>query len=324
MLSPTNEHTPVWGPLAVDDAAIESLTAAVLADRPRQITVGCLGCESGASQRFVDLLDRAGYHEVVQRRGWSPYADVSVDAEVFNKRLSAKRRGGLRRNARRLGEHGELTFVVQRDDQLLDVLLDEAYRIEASGWKGAEGAAIASSPATRRFYSAVAHWAARHGSLMLVYMRLDDRMLAFSLGLDDQRNTYGLKIGYDEDYARWGPGVLLMHRIIDLAVSDTTRVLHMLGDNDPYKQSLSDGAHERQSASWFAPTITGRAGRIMHTTRLAMDRRLRSLDERMPERVSQQMRLTRSRVLSLVHRARTTSPGPHRTSDGQRERRSQN
>lgn len=91
-------------------------------------------------------------------------------------------------------------------------------------------------------------------------LRLDGRMVAFSFGFDHHEVVYGLKIGYDERHARLSPGLQLMHRILELALADRTRMVDLLGDNDPYKRTVADGTSERVTADWFAPTPWSRIG----------------------------------------------------------------
>ena len=60
-------------------------------------------------------------------------------------------------------------------------------------------------PTLGRFYTEVAHWAAREGLLLFAFLRVGGRPVAFDYMLRDSRSVYGLKIGYDDEYARWFP-----------------------------------------------------------------------------------------------------------------------
>ena len=70
-------------------------------------------------------------------------------------------------------------------------------KLEASGWKGARGTAIAQSPQTRGFYSELARWASRSGALALLTLKLDGRAVAFHYGLEHGERFFLLKPGYE-------------------------------------------------------------------------------------------------------------------------------
>jgi CelD/BcsL family acetyltransferase involved in cellulose biosynthesis len=161
--------------------------------------------------------------------------------DAFATRIGKKRRAELRRTERRLREQGDLHIEVYTGGPDLDARLAEGYRVEAAGWKGEQGTAIASTQTMGGFYTAVAHWAARQGWLHLVFLRLDGRAIAFEFILAHDRVMYDLKGGYDEQYRAWGPGIWLMHQILQRAFADDTRCIEWLGTDDPYKLEWSDG-----------------------------------------------------------------------------------
>jgi len=308
LASPTNDHTPVWSPLAEDPAAAQALARAVLADRPSRLRLGILERDRVASRHFVDTLERAGYRPVVHHREWSPYVDTSVTPDVFAKRFTAKHRSSMRRRERRLGDLGEVTFEACRGGARLPGVLEEGLAIEASGWKGRRGTAIACDPATLRFYRRIASWAGSHGWLLLTTLRIDGRMVAFSFGFDHDGIVSGLKIGYDEAHAKLSPGLQLMHRTFDLAIAGPAREMDLLGDNDPYKRAVADGTHERITADWFAPTATSGAARVVTTLWLqGRQSAQRLLHDRLPEARLEQLRTAKARTRVAVGRRRRHS-----------------
>lgn len=305
LASPTNDHTPIWAPLAEDRAAARALARAVLADRPSRLRLGILERDCLATRDFIATLERAGYRSVVHHREWSPYIDTSVAPDVFSKRFTAKQRGTMRRRARRLDDLGEVTFETCRGGDTLRDVLDEGLAVEASGWKGRRGTAIACDPATLAFYQRVARWAGEHGWLLLTMLRVDQRMVAFSFGFDHHDVVYGLKIGYDERHAKLSPGLQLMHRTFDLALAGRTRMIDLLGDNDPYKRAVSDGTRERTTADWFAPTTSSRAALVATATWLRGRRRAqRVLHDVLPEPFMERLRTAKARTKLVAGRLR--------------------
>lgn len=305
LASPTNDHTPVWAPLAEDAAAAQTLARAVLADRPRRLRLGILERDDAASRHFVDTLERAGYRPVVRHRECSPYIDATLTPNVFAKRFTAKHRSSMRRRERRLGELGDVTFEACRGGARVSGVLEEGLAIEASGWKGRRGTAIACDPATLRFYRRVASWAGAHGWLLLTTLRIDGRMVAFSFGFEHHGVVSGLKIGYDEAHAKLAPGLALMHRTFDFALAGPAREMDLLGNNDAYKRAVADGTHERITADWFAPTATSHTARIVTTLGLhGQQWTKRALHDRLPEARLEQLRTAKARTKVAVGRLR--------------------
>ena len=129
---------------------------------------------------------------------------------------------------------------VEPRDGDLDALLDEAFAVEALGWKGETGSAIAASPETRRFYTAVARWAAARGTLRLVTARVDGRMVAFELDLLEAGRMHALKTGFDPEFGGYSPGHLVALAAVEHAIESGAASYELLGDDEPYKMKWTE------------------------------------------------------------------------------------
>jgi CelD/BcsL family acetyltransferase involved in cellulose biosynthesis len=198
---------------------------------------------------------------VVQR---SPYV-VLAPGENVDRRLGAKGASNVRRNLRRLGEVGRVEVVVETAPSRVDALLAEGFPVESSGWKAARGTAILSSPETRRFYTAVARWAADAGLLRLGFLRLDGRAIAFAFGLEDGAAFYLLKGGYDPAYRRFAPAKLLFRTLMARAVASGLQRFELLGATEPWKLQWTGLCHERILLRSYAPTVIGIADHAAQT-----------------------------------------------------------
>lgn len=117
----------------------------------------------------------------------------------------------------------------------LDRLLEEGFTVEASGWKGERGTAIASTPASRAFYTEIAHWLASRGALRLGFLRLCGKALAFEFCIEEGSRHLSLKSGYDETYRSEAPGVMLRASMLERAFACGLRRYDFLGKEDPWK-----------------------------------------------------------------------------------------
>jgi CelD/BcsL family acetyltransferase involved in cellulose biosynthesis len=135
---------------------------------------------------------------------------LNVGLEAFLQRTPAKKHREYRRLQERLAELGELRLQVLRPDARdLQAWLDEFIVLELKGWKGREGTALGSRAECRRFFEETARSAHARGLLVMMRMSLDGRPVAMLCDFLAPPGRYAFKTAYDEDYARYAPGVLL-------------------------------------------------------------------------------------------------------------------
>lgn len=123
--------------------------------------------------------------------------------------MSAKKRKELRRQHNRLAETGALTFERQEDGEGIAPWADEFLTLEAAGWKGAGGSALASAPDTRAFFTQALVGAAAGGRLERLALRLDGRAIAMLANFITAPGAFSFKTAFDENFARFSPGMLL-------------------------------------------------------------------------------------------------------------------
>lgn len=257
LLAPVNWHTPVYGAICEDDDSMTALAEYLLRREVRRLDLSFLqpndpllrALRSAADPRGTQILER-----VVQR---SPYVDLGGSWEEFQQQIPAKRRSDLRRRHRRLTELGTVSFEQFDGAELLDDRLEEGFRVESLGWKGRRGTAIASQQNTQRFYAEVARWAAARGWLRLWFLRLDGRPLAFAYCMVQGGAHYVVKVGFDPEFRRFAPGILMTHRMLATAFDAGLQRYEFLGQPDPDKLSLATGVHELSRLQVFAHTPAG-------------------------------------------------------------------
>jgi CelD/BcsL family acetyltransferase involved in cellulose biosynthesis len=273
LASPTNAHTPAFRMLAEDSAARSELASWLFAQRPRRVQLDYLDATDPGVPELYRAAAASGHRVLRTVVRQSPYA-VLVPGEDVDRRLGGKAAGNVRRNLRRLEETGTVEIRIEEAPGRLDQLLAEGFRVESSGWKADRGTAIVSSPATRRFYTAVAHWAAGAGLLRLGFVRLDGRAIAFAFALQDDAALYLLKGGYDPEYRRFGPGKLLFRSLMARAVASGAGRFELLGAAEPWKLEWTRDCHEQILVRSYAPTVLGVADRAAQTAYLRYGRPL--------------------------------------------------
>jgi Acetyltransferase (GNAT) domain len=134
--------------------------------------------------------------------------------------VRSKKRKELRRQKNRLAELGTLDFTRSDGSTGLDTWADEFLALEKRGWKGANGSALDCADETRTLFREVLKGAAGQGRLELLDLRLDGAPLAMLVNFLCPPASFSYKTAFDEDYARFSPGVLLQYENLSLLERD--------------------------------------------------------------------------------------------------------
>ena len=199
-----------------------------------------------------------------------PVIDITGDWESYWSTLSRNTRSDVRRRRRRLDELGSVEVEVLDGAEGLEEALALAMEIEASGWKGRAGTALAARPADERHHRLLAHWAARRGWLRLTFLRVDGRAIAFHFSLQAHGILYVLRIGFADDMAAHSPGKVLMACEIERAFAEGLDRFDFAGSSADYKTRWANGSRTLLELSAFPPTVRGRAARAAGVARLRL------------------------------------------------------
>jgi CelD/BcsL family acetyltransferase involved in cellulose biosynthesis len=124
--------------------------------------------------------------------------------------ISGRHKKELRRQQNRLAEEGALEYAALEDEAEVEEWITNFLQLEASGWKGQQASAFASHEASRKLLETVVKEAFQNGQLMMIALRLNGKPIAMKCNfLTAGGGSFAFKIAFDEDYARYSPGVLL-------------------------------------------------------------------------------------------------------------------
>ncbi len=129
--------------------------------------------------------------------------------DYYEAAVRSKKRKELRRQKNRLMEMGALQFTRFDDDEALLPWINEFLSLEKTGWKGAQGSALDCAPETREIFTQALLGAAQRGLLERLELRLDGKPLVMLVNFICAPGAFSYKTAYDEDYAKFSPGVLL-------------------------------------------------------------------------------------------------------------------
>jgi CelD/BcsL family acetyltransferase involved in cellulose biosynthesis len=233
--------------------------------------------EQGVFARALDaVLTRDGRRNAAfdphERASLAPGAQREAYLEWS---MSAGKRKELRRQRRRLDDIGPVAVSTAAAAADIAAALQDFLVLEASGWKGLAGTAIAGDPALKAFVQGAVTALAAEGKARIDRLLLDGAAIAATITLTSGDTAWCWKIAYNERLARASPGVQLICDLTDslLAQSEPRRVDSCAAAGHPMidhvwreRLTLSDRLIElRPSAMSFALACgieTGRRGAI--------------------------------------------------------------
>jgi CelD/BcsL family acetyltransferase involved in cellulose biosynthesis len=233
-------YTFLGTPLADDSdlsATLEELFAAVRRRGPALLTIDQLGAD-GPIAAAIDKSCKEHHVSVVQRRD-SGRAALTRDTALTSLDADKRQQRDRRRRWRMLEE--DLDGPIALSDQAGSAAAVEDFlELEASGWKGNEGTALASSPRHADFFREISHAFADAGRLQLLRIGSERRNAAMSCNLIAGDTVFCFKLAFDEELRRGAPGVQLVYaigenfrderseRLLDSCAAPTNKLLNRL------------------------------------------------------------------------------------------------
>jgi hypothetical protein len=163
--------------------------------------------------------------EVASKHAWMARLDILTTCdevlcdrpwEAFARRFSPNFRSNLNKARHKVERAGGASYEIVNDPLELAALFPEFLRVESSGWKGPSGAGTAVALDVHRigFYQSLMDSFAPAGRIYINVMRFGDRVIASQFCITDSDTLYVLKQGYDESFARFAPGNLLLEQLV--------------------------------------------------------------------------------------------------------------
>lgn len=263
-----NDHTPRFDFIvARDHASVYEAAWRHLLDRREEWDLLKL-CQIDSGSRTLLELPRLAAAGGCQVGTWpsieSPYLRMEGSFDQYFKSLNTGLRQNLRRRMKRLEERGVVEFECVSAEEQIDSSLPEAFRMEAASWKGSAGTAIECHPELQRFYSSVAHRAARRGALYLTFLRVNGQRIAFDLSLIHNKKRFILKPGYLQEYRTCSPGQQLTAMTIRDAFARGLTEIDFLGAAEAWKLSWTS---ETRKNYWLFVFQKDLRGSLLHYTK---------------------------------------------------------
>ena len=186
--------------------------------------------DGAAMKAFTEVLRQGGLRPRLLQSHVRAVLDATRDAdELLRDALGAKKLKELRRQRNRLAEHGAIRFDVARTPKEVAPAIETFLTLEASGWKARRGTALMQDDGDAGFVRRATVALAETGQCEIVTLRAGDTPVAAAIVLRHQDRAFYFKLGVDERFAKWSPGVqltleLTRHLCADpaIAMADST------------------------------------------------------------------------------------------------------
>ena len=200
-------------PLLDRDMAEEAVTSILQQSRQagaHALIFRATSVDGAAMKAFTDVLRRGGMAPLVLQSHVRACLDATCDAdEMLRDALGAKKVKDLRRQRNRLAEHGAVHFEVARTPIDVAAAIETFLTLEASGWKGDRGTALGQNEGDAAFVRRATSALAETGQCEIVTLRAGETPVAAAIVLRHRDRAFYFKLGVDERFAKFSPGVQL-------------------------------------------------------------------------------------------------------------------
>lgn len=176
----------------------------------------------------------------------------------------------LNRRLRRLREMGTVEFVTTSgcSPAQLQTYLD----LEAKGWKGRGGTALANDPCVVRMHEEFVREVTAKKGLRVYELKLDGQAIAMILNINCGNKTIHWKTSYDEDYSKYSPGNILFRELLSDSVRNDSSEIDFMSPVTPNKKAWA--SDERRHVAFYI-FRRGLWGSLLRTWKFGVMGRLR-------------------------------------------------
>jgi CelD/BcsL family acetyltransferase involved in cellulose biosynthesis len=201
--------TPLLDRDMADDAAARLIAQAREAGA-HALILRDVSLDGAVMTAFTAVLRQAGIRPLVLHSRLRACLDATREAdELLHEALDGKKLKELRRQRHRLAEHGAVRFDVARTGEEVARALETFLGLEASGWKGKRGTALIQNQGDAAFVRHATPALAQTGQCEIVTLRAGDTPVAAAIVLRHGTRAFYFKLGIDERFAKFSPGVQL-------------------------------------------------------------------------------------------------------------------
>lgn len=228
----SNPFGPLGTPLVdYDDPAgvIEDFFAMLARphlDHPKVFVLPDVGLDGAFAAILRTVVDARNLPFQITNRIERPTLESALDGDTYLRdSLRAHHYREFRRLKRRLGEMGKLDYRIARHPDEVRHGIEAFLTLEASGWKGRERSAMAIDRYRAAFAREAVHRLCERDMCRIHMLTLDDAVIACLIVFIENGTAYTWKTAYDEGFAAYSPGTLLMIEVTKTHLDDPNIIM---------------------------------------------------------------------------------------------------
>lgn len=209
------------------------------------------------ARNLIVGTDLSELHQVPFYNKESAYFDIK-DKGAITEVMSKK----MLKNVNRLEKK-----LVSKDDVLelkcfstvndVTEALDRFVELEGSGWKGELNTSISSEQETMHFYNKTWRSFSENGKARIYLLYLNDKIIAGAISFRHSSNIYLHKIAYSEELTQFGPGSMLVKKVIERSLVDSSINSVNLNTSPKWAQRWHPEIIKLQAIEYFNYSIKG-------------------------------------------------------------------
>ena len=198
-----------------------ALEAIARADLPRYLILPAMAGDGGVFQGLRAAVAASGRHLHVLDDERHIIMSASGDgSEYLRRSMSARSFKRLAKNRRDLEKLGPLENRLYTRPGDVMVAFRQFAELEAAGWKGRDKGAVLMKPDALRFFLRTLCDFAGEGRVRVDSLELNGRPIAMSIVVISGRTAFCWKTTYDEAYAKYSPGMLVVADVTNGLAAD--------------------------------------------------------------------------------------------------------
>lgn len=188
---------------------------------PKVLVLPDMRLDGAVASLVKSIAEARGLPLVTMSKVERAFLESSLDGEAYLKAsLTSNRYREFRRLKRKLAEQGELVHEVARGPEEIRPAIEGFLALEAAGWKGRRRTAMATDRYRAAFAREAVHGLAEHDLCRIHSLTLGGRLVASLIVFVEAGVAYTWKTAYDENFASFSPGVLLMIEVTKQHLDD--------------------------------------------------------------------------------------------------------
>lgn len=215
--SMTNPHSSRFDILARDDSGelfAKAVAAAFAAGKQQVMVLDHVPSDSYVMKWLSTVCGDMKWNYVISDHSTNYLVKPAHTFSEYFNTLDGKFRKNVNAAQRKALCRGSLSLQHLTTTDELDDFLSRGFALEASGWKGDQGTAIAGSASTRMFYEGIARDFHKRGEFKAFLLGNDNDDLAFLFCIVGFGIVRALKIGVNDGLRNLAPGMLITKEVL--------------------------------------------------------------------------------------------------------------